>query len=437
MEMLRVTAVIAALLAVVAAAGSATATAAPNRGPRINASPATVVAGNRLVFRISGSGGRRCTFTIRSAAHGAKATYTRRTRASRIALDLPAGSSTGVRLARITCGGRSASVRFRIVAPALAPAPVQAPDLAVPISERLDLSDALPPGEGNPSDYVVRGPANAGGAGFSTYWPLSRGQAARITEAPGGSYSHYTIYTHDAVDLGVGTGTEIRAGFTGVVARVNNGCAVGNYSCGNGYGNYVYLKASDGTCAVMAHLSRVDVSPGQQLPQYGLIGLSGTTGNSTGPHLHYDRVDCGNNRSLPWSPVEGGSLQEGAAIVSQNHPPDASAPPPTAPPTTTPPTTPPPPPTWGETAGGVAHTWTNYTNAGGTEGPSIGAFQTVQISCKVQGFRVADGNTWWYRIASSPWTNVFFVSADAFYNNGQTTGSLHGTPFVDPNVANC
>ncbi len=55
----------------------------------------------------------------------------------------------------------------------------------------------------------------------------------------------------------------------------------------------------------------------------------------------------------------------------------------------------------------------------------------------LQGFRVADGNTWWYRIASSPWNGAFYASADAFYNNGQTSGSLHGTPFVDVNVANC
>ena len=100
-------------------------------------------------------------------------------------------------------------------------------------------------------------------------------------------------------------------------------------------------------------------------------------------------------------------------------------------------TPPPPPSTWSETVGGNAHTWTNYTNAGGTEGPTIPAYTTVQIACKIQGFKVADGNTWWYRIESSPWNNQYYVSADAFYNNGQTSGSLVGTPFVDPAVANC
>ena len=68
---------------------------------------------------------------------------------------------------------------------------------------------------------------------------------------------------------------------------------------------------------------------------------------------------------------------------------------------------------------------------------SIGSNQTVQITCKVTGFAVADGNTWWYEIASSPWNNAYYVSADAFYNDGGTSGSLIGTPFVDPAVPTC
>jgi len=90
-----------------------------------------------------------------------------------------------------------------------------------------------------------------------------------------------------------------------------------------------------------------------------------------------------------------------------------------------------------ETTGSVAHTWTDYADAGGTEGPSIASNQTVQITCKLTGLAVADGNTWWYKIASSPWSNAYYVSADAFYNNGETSGSLSGTPFVDPNVPSC
>ena len=95
-----------------------------------------------------------------------------------------------------------------------------------------------------------------------------------------------------------------------------------------------------------------------------------------------------------------------------------------------------------ETAGGLAHTWSNYGNAGGTPGGLIPAYTTVQIACKVAGFKVANGNPWWYQIDEAPWGDredgaQFYVSADAFYNNGATSGSLRGTPFVDPDVPDC
>lgn len=61
----------------------------------------------------------------------------------------------------------------------------------------------------------------------------------------------------------------------------------------------------------------------------------------------------------------------------------------------------------------------------------------MQVTCRVQGFKVADGNTWWYQIASSPWHNTYYASAGAFYNNGATSGPLQGTPFVDPNAPLC
>jgi hypothetical protein len=93
--------------------------------------------------------------------------------------------------------------------------------------------------------------------------------------------------------------------------------------------------------------------------------------------------------------------------------------------------------TYTETVGGPTHTWTNYSNAGGTEGATIPTHTSVQVACVVQGFRVADGNTNWYRIASSPWNNNYYASADAFYNNGATSGSLNGTPYVDPKVPSC
>ena len=90
-----------------------------------------------------------------------------------------------------------------------------------------------------------------------------------------------------------------------------------------------------------------------------------------------------------------------------------------------------------ETGGGVAHTWSDFRSAGGVEGPVIQSHQTVSIDCKLHGFPVPNGNDWWYRVASSPWDGQYYVSADAFYNNGQTSGDLKNTPWVDPAVRDC
>jgi hypothetical protein len=134
-----------------------------------------------------------------------------------------------------------------------------------------------------------------------------------------------------------------------------------------------------------------------------------------------------------------GDAEIGAGTFPSPEQPAPSGSSPGAAPPPSPPPSPPPTPSGGaaETTGGETHTWTNYTNAGGYEGPVIPAFTTVLVACKLTGFRVADGNTWWYRIASSPWNSAYYASADAFYNNGQTSGSLKGTPFVDPAVPNC
>lgn len=90
-----------------------------------------------------------------------------------------------------------------------------------------------------------------------------------------------------------------------------------------------------------------------------------------------------------------------------------------------------------ETAAGDSHTWSNYMNAGGTEGPIVLGGSTILVDCKIMGFKVADGNPWWYRIAQSPWDGKYYDSADNFYNNGRTSGPLANTPWVDNHVPDC
>jgi hypothetical protein len=90
-----------------------------------------------------------------------------------------------------------------------------------------------------------------------------------------------------------------------------------------------------------------------------------------------------------------------------------------------------------EVAGAPIHTWSIAQTASGTEGPTIPSKAFVTVTCVAEGFRVADGNAWWYRVGSAPWSNQYYASADGFYNNNTSSGSLRGTPFVDPRVPRC
>jgi murein DD-endopeptidase MepM/ murein hydrolase activator NlpD len=55
-----------------------------------------------------------------------------------------------------------------------------------------------------------------------------------------------------------------------------------------GYGNKVEIEYWDGTVSVYGHMSQIDVVVGQHLAPGDLVGLSGNTGHSTGPHLHLE-----------------------------------------------------------------------------------------------------------------------------------------------------
>ncbi|MDX3976835.1 M23 family metallopeptidase [Shinella sp.] len=84
---------------------------------------------------------------------------------------------------------------------------------------------------------------------------------------------------HAGIDFRARTGTEIHATGAGtVVVAGRNG----------GYGNMVEIDHGDGLTTRYAHLSRVLVKVGDHVDEADPVGLSGTTGRSTGPHLHYE-----------------------------------------------------------------------------------------------------------------------------------------------------
>lgn len=84
---------------------------------------------------------------------------------------------------------------------------------------------------------------------------------------------------HAGTDVGVPTGTTVRASRAGQI--ITAGWL-------GGYGNCVIIDHGDGVCTRYGHLSEVTVSVGQYVDQGQQVALSGNTGRSTGPHLHFE-----------------------------------------------------------------------------------------------------------------------------------------------------
>ncbi|MCX4623784.1 peptidoglycan DD-metalloendopeptidase family protein [Streptomyces albogriseolus] len=84
---------------------------------------------------------------------------------------------------------------------------------------------------------------------------------------------------HTGVDFSVPTGTSLKAVGAGTVVSAGWGGA---------YGNQVVIQLNDGHYAQYAHLSSLSVSAGQTVSAGQQVGLSGATGNVTGPHLHFE-----------------------------------------------------------------------------------------------------------------------------------------------------
>lgn len=156
------------------------------------------------------------------------------------------------------------------------------------------------------------------------YMPFEKGRQISISQGHHGSLSHKgnSVY---AVDFPAPEGTKILAVRGGTVIGVKNdsdkGC--GNGSCGN-LANYVYIDHGDGTFARYLHLQHkgTRVKVGDKVCRGQLIGLSGNTGFSTGPHLHLE-IMTGLNISLPVYFEELRDVSAGVAyprlrVTSQN-----------------------------------------------------------------------------------------------------------------------
>jgi len=97
---------------------------------------------------------------------------------------------------------------------------------------------------------------------------------------------------HQAVDIGIPVGTPLYAPHAGTIAKVGWDTS--------GYGEHIVLNTLDGLQIYLGHLSEVNVSVGDNVAPGQQIGRTGNTGNSTGPHLHYE-IRQGSGRVDPLS----------------------------------------------------------------------------------------------------------------------------------------
>ncbi|MFF4559603.1 peptidoglycan DD-metalloendopeptidase family protein [Streptomyces sp. NPDC001435] len=170
---------------------------------------------------------------------------------------------------KLALGGKAATA-----AKSFAPAPSSASSSA----SKPSASQASATESANASGVSAESAGTAQAAVASSGYTLPVAGAAIGTNyhVPG---SMWSSGYHTGVDFVVPTGTSLKAVAAGTVVSAGWGGA---------YGNQVVIKLDDGYYAQYAHLSQISVSAGQSVVAGQQIGLSGATGNVTGPHLHFE-----------------------------------------------------------------------------------------------------------------------------------------------------
>ncbi|MCX4820714.1 LysM peptidoglycan-binding domain-containing M23 family metallopeptidase [Streptomyces sp. NBC_01142] len=118
------------------------------------------------------------------------------------------------------------------------------------------------------------GSGAARGSGFTA--PVD---GASISTAYRASGAMWSSGYHTGVDFAAASGTSVKSVGAGTVVSAG---------WGGSYGNEVVIQHSDGSYSQYAHLSSLSVSSGESVTGGQQIGLSGSTGNSSGPHLHFE-----------------------------------------------------------------------------------------------------------------------------------------------------
>ncbi len=131
--------------------------------------------------------------------------------------------------------------------------------------------------------YVLN-PSSLPKAGSSALaWPLDKVIITQKFGVTNASKRLYVSGSHNGVDFGASIGTPLKSAGNGTVAGTGNTDA----DCpGVSFGKWVLIKYDNGLATTYGHMSKIEVKPGQAVTTGQVVGFSGNTGYSTGPHLH-------------------------------------------------------------------------------------------------------------------------------------------------------
>lgn len=162
-----------------------------------------------------------------------------------------------------------------------------------------------------PVNKVITRGTKLWNGGNANYNAINSGEWSWPTLIPYVITDHFGYRTlgggsvHKGIDIsGTKYGSPIYSSTEATVIDINNGCPYGYYGsrCGGSYGNYVKVRMDDGTTIMYAHLVKALPKVGDRLSREQLIGYMGSSGSSTGYHLHFEVRDPNGN---PIDPCRG------------------------------------------------------------------------------------------------------------------------------------
>ena len=149
----------------------------------------------------------------------------------------------------------------------------------------------------------------------SLSWPLDN---VYITQLFGKTVAAKRLYasgSHSGVDFRAPVGTPVKAMASGVVAGVGD---TDTQCYRASFGKYVFIKYDNGLASAFGHLSLIKASPGDRVARGTVVGYTGNTGHSTGPHLHVTvyAPNAAEIRTIPSKSCPGKFLVQPSAAIN-------------------------------------------------------------------------------------------------------------------------